>query len=128
MAGNSWQQPVSGQPSLGTLHYCASTVLVNNVDPAGTGVTAVDCSGSVPVGCKAIHIQCHVRSNTTAGRTLRIHDSDGSTQRWDVAEPVVNIYACGSGIAYLDASRNMYWSASNADVNLVYIAMDGYFI
>ena len=57
-------QPVAGEPSLGTLHMLATPVTVLNAGVA-TVWTDVDCSGSTPVGAKALLFCVH--TSMTAG-------------------------------------------------------------
>lgn len=49
MAGNSWQQPVAGEPSVGSLHLI-TPVQVDTRDPTGSGYVVIDCSAYIPQG------------------------------------------------------------------------------
>jgi len=62
---NTWQSPVAGEPSSGTLHFLATPVLILNRG-AATTFTDVDCSASVPAGAKAIlfHARCQAICGT----------------------------------------------------------------
>ena len=125
---NSWQQPVAGEPSCGTLHLCPFTQVLST-DPADTSIHALDLSAVVPVGTKAVFIEARIASATTAGRNLLLYAADGTTPQWLVRNPIVSASNWpGHGVAYLDASRNMYWQASSTDVSSVVIAVMGYFI
>jgi hypothetical protein len=124
MAGNSWQQPVSGEPSLGTPHYHAAT-LVDNGDPAVTTDITVTVS-DVPTGTKAIYGYCAF-SSSTAGHTLQIKNSGGTVCSQSRIQ-VNGQYMEFPFIVDLDSSKQFKYAVSNAAVNGVYILLRFYFI
>ena len=69
MAGNSWQQPVAGEPSCGTLHFVASptdaNVYTNTTPTAGTWYT-VTFTG-IPAGTKAVIAFVYGADSAAAG-------------------------------------------------------------
>jgi hypothetical protein len=83
MAGNSWQSPVAGEPSLGTIHYLAysqrSTTLVvtTATNTAGTWSAAVTMP-NVPVGAKGALCSCDI-SKAAATPLLAVEKASGVT-------------------------------------------------
>ena len=125
MAGNSWQQPVAGEPSCGTPHRKYNLAL--DVDPASTAVQTLDLSALVPVGTKAVAVML-VMQSTNAGDYLRICDS-GNTEIYGYAlAQVANVYCSGYCIAPVDSSRYIYWVINNARVVVARIYLQYYFI
>ena len=123
MAGNSWQQPVAGEPSWGTPHT-HKVILVNNYDP-GTLTVAIDCSAQVPVGTKGIYI--HGYFTAAALNALAIRDTGGTD--WIYAS---NKVAGGitdyAGIVELDANRSFTMVYSSTNISGSYMWMNAYFI
>ena len=125
MAGNSWQQPVAGEPSWGSPHTHVET-LVDSADPASTGNVTVTCS-NVPTGATGIFGFCSVLSATTAGRALFIKDSSGNIFAGS-RNPTTAIRGYTSFQVPLNSSKQFLYSVDNADVNDVDIFMGGYFL
>jgi len=125
LSGNSWQSPVSGEPSWGTPHTHVETV-VNAVNPTGTGNTTVTCS-NLPTGTKGIEGYFEILSATTAYRIGYIKDSAGNT--WSIA---YNPTTAFRGRAWfkvpLDSSKQFLYSVSDADVSEFSIYLRDYYI
>ena len=126
---NSWQQPVAGEPSLGTLHPCAATVVVST-DPADANWSAaVDISAVVPVGTKAVYCQLELRSaNTTAYYGQVAGDTTPSSPYLkglcgSVAS-VSNQYVYGW--VYLTSGLNLYWQAQSANISVLKVTIMAY--
>ena len=94
MAGNSWQQPVSGEPSLGTEHFLTRSGTDRTVINSAAGSaswTAVDCSSFVPTGTKAVrlHISVGVAGAASGVQTVLCYvfsDENASTPSGGWAE------------------------------------------
>ena len=125
MAGNSWQQPVAGEPSLGTLHKHFNAIL--GVDPGDTNWHAVDCSGQVPVGCKAIQVSA---SLTSAGgvRNVKFSSASAGDEDMNIHMSVTGQRQWGDGVLYLDSSYQFWYQVDNADVSNLLVRITGYFI
>lgn len=118
MAGNSWSQPVAGEPSWGSPHTHVET-LVNNFDPSSTGNYTVTCS-TVPTGTTGIYGFCYVKSATGSGRIIYIKDMSGNV--WaQTLNPSTSDGGYISFMVPIDSSKQFQYSVSNADVNIVYI-------
>ena len=128
MAGNSWQQPVAGQYSVGSLHYCTSVTVVGGADPASTGTWVTSLSAHTPEGCKAVDLRLIVGSGTTAGRTLSIRDPGDAWSTIIASNPSTSVQGRGNGVGFLDSSRNLRWTVNNSDVDSVSIILNGYYI
>ena len=128
MAGNSWQQPVAGEPSWGTFHPHYSADVLNNVDPADTNWTAVDLSGHVPVGAKMVKIRVQCLSATTGHRMQFSGNSDGA-QLWltcyiNTGSAINEV----QGDVPLSTERYIYRRANNAGIYGLYLTVLGYYI
>ena len=110
---NSWQQPVAGEPSLGTGHFHTETIL--NVDPASTAIQTLDISAYVPAGTKAVR-GWGTFVSATAGRTIQLTNAGGTAvygKSYTIAGATTPfVWECA-----VDANRNIYWVVSNADVS-----------
>jgi len=126
---NSWQSPVAGEPSLGTLHPLTNWTEkpVDGVDPTTTVLQTIDCTSYVPNGCRAVHVRCAMVAST-AGRGLWIRDPDNLKTTVNCMNTSTTIESTADGIGYLDASRNLYWKVDNTDVTSVSIWLTGYYI
>jgi parallel beta-helix repeat protein len=126
LSGNSWQSPVTLEPSWGSKHTHVET-LVNAVNPTGTGDTTVTCS-NVPTGTRGIAGYFEILSASTAYRMGYIKDSDGNI--WSIAYNPTT--ASPRGRAWfevpLNASKQFLYSVSNADVSEFSIYMREYYI
>ncbi|MFA5376766.1 MAG: hypothetical protein WC455_13540 [Dehalococcoidia bacterium] len=124
---NSWQQPVAGEPSCGTLHPHFKELVTNGTPAAG--YYNVDVSAEVPVGTKAILLEVN-HASAAAGRYISVLTNSTPTPTSAflyVIIAVANQQASGSGIAFLTANRTFTYRASNTTLGL-YIRMHGYFI
>ena len=125
MAGNSWQQPVAGEPSWGTphLHY----VQALSTNPADTNITELDLSAYVPVGTKGV-IGWMQSDSTTANDNVYILNAAGTEFYGRVIHEVANIFNSAMFISPVDSARKIYWKASNARVISLTIHLVVYFI
>jgi hypothetical protein len=124
LSGNSFQSPVTSEPSWGTSHVHVET-LVNAADPSGTGDTTVTCT-NVPTGATGIAGYATVLSATTAGRTLTIKDSAGNT--WmTIKNPTTAIAGTATFEVPLNSSKQFLYAVDNADVSAVSIFLRKYF-
>jgi hypothetical protein len=125
MAGNSWQQPVAGEPSWGTPHTHIEA-LVDAYDPAATTDYTVTVA-NVPTGTNGIGGWCDVLSATTAGRSLYIKDASANT--WTrISSISTAIPGRGRFLVPLNASKQFKWAVSGTDVNAVTIELTEYYI
>ncbi len=129
MAGNSWQQPVAGEPSRGTLHNVTGYVIkvVDAFDPTTTATVVTDLSSYVPAGCSAVALRTSVVS-ATAGRNLWIRDPSDLQTSHGCTNETAGGTGRGDGIGYLDSSLNLRWKVDNSDVSSVTIWLTGYYI
>lgn len=152
MAGNSWQQPVAGEPSLGTLHHLPlSNTTARNVVGAAVGAgwsAAIDCSGHVPAGAKAILaglILDGTLSNaaTPSDAQVGFSDNTSNTPTALTAHPHIgiNTAAASAGNAPeraeeevcipLTSSRTFYYYRivnTNFATMTLYVIVKGYYI
>jgi len=127
MAGNSWQQPVSGEPSWGTFHPHFKEFVLNT-DPASTAVQTLDLSAEVPVGTKMVAVIVALRSSSDNSEAYVYNNSSG-TQLWGyTSAPHNGQYAGGLEFAPVDSSRNVFWGVSTTTVNSLQWRMLGYWI
>ena len=125
---NSWQQPVSGEPSLGTPH--SHYVLALNTNPADTVYHSLDLSGECPVGAGGVFILMRFLSNT-AGHSVSVSNADGGDtyliqHLQDATSANTNISI--AGFVPVDSNRYIWWRASNVAVTDLVIWMLPYFI
>lgn len=124
MAGNSWQQPVAGEPSWGTFHTHFEELV--NTDPSSTGDQTVTCTNA-PTGTNGIVVRITISSATTAGRYVDVKDSSGNIW-YRCANPSTAIGGRGETLVPLNASKQFLWSVPNVDVSSVILVMLGYYI
>lgn len=125
MAGNSWQSPVADEPSWGTPHTHYET-LISDVDPASAGNATVTVT-NVPTGTRGIFGYTVFISTATAGRILYIKDSGGNIYA-EPRNPTTAIYGYSTFSLPLDSNKQFIYSVNNADVDHVYIIMNGYYL
>jgi hypothetical protein len=122
---NSWQSPVSGEPSLGTPHPTSdanrtSTLVVDtSTNTAGTWSAAVTMTGA-PVGAKTAICMCEIDKSASApglsveaatGYTLSDITSGNNFYKYNG----IRVSASTGGLAYgvvrihLDANRQFKW-------------------
>lgn len=125
MAGNSWQQPVAGEPSVGTFHFHYAIVLSAS-DVPDANWHELDISAQVPVGTKAVHVWIQA---TSSNGTDEFYAGDG-TNRLVNTGYVQNAgqYPAGSGIIPVSATRTIQYKASNARIYGAYIFLTGYYL
>ena len=123
MAGNSWQQPVAGEPSWGSPHTHVET-LVNAANPGNTSDVTVTCT-NVPTGTKGIWGYATIGGVTT-GRVLNIKDSSGNV--WRAIYEAYGTTGEGSFFVPLNSSKQFLYNVDNADVSAVSIHLRTYFI
>ncbi len=100
-----------------------------DLDP-NTSVTAVDCSGEVPKGCRQILVHIDVDS-TGAAEVIDFYDDSGAG-----ADALWGHYETDSGnaddhdqiIIGLDADRKFYYQAGSVNINSLDIDMVAYWI
>jgi len=129
---NSWQQPVSGEPSAGTLHLLYDDQVLGTGAPATwANVTTYDASSIVPVGAKAVLLALAARTNSGNATTVYVADSGGTTvyQRFQLegSGAVFERFAW-SALVPLDANRKFYLSKSTSDISAVRVDVVGYYI
>jgi hypothetical protein len=123
MMANSWQSPVAGEPSWGTLHRHREVLV--SADPASTGSSIVTVT-NVPSGAKGIDGYMSIGSGT-AGRLLQVKDVAGNV--WSaITNPTTAIRGFSSFRVPLDANKQFVWNVDNADVTSVLITMTTYFL
>jgi hypothetical protein len=118
---NSWQSPVAGEPSFGTIHPHYKELVAN---AASAGYAAVDLSAEVPKSAKAIYIDMEFVSGT-AGRWIGAYTDSTPTP----AQPFVRVFcpdgtktANGSGFVTLTTDRK-FWYRASAAITSIYIRM-----
>ena len=141
MAGNSWQQPVAGEPSLGTLHWLSAAAGYSvNAGTANTW-TDVDVSSKVPAGTKAVLLNCMVRylgSGVNQYGYIELRKNGSSFARPDVvqvgsqmdmAAGGENAWVAGQAVVEVDASRIFeYEIYTSATTRNAYITVLGYYV
>lgn len=119
---NSWQQPVSGEPSLGTPHKHVATIL--NTDPSSTGVQTLDISANVPVGTTWVEGYWYILS-ATANRTGRLCNSGDTETYLYIHNPVAGQTGRGQFSCPV-VDRKIYWAVNNTDVSSFGMQMNRY--
>ena len=122
---NSWQQPVAGEPSLGTPHPHIDTVI--NTDPGATTLQTVSLAAYVPVGTKAVALQLALTS-TTAGDFAAFKDSTDTLFYATIRAQVANLQTDGWVIVPVDSNRNIYWKVNDVRVFFLFARMELYFV
>jgi hypothetical protein len=125
MPGNTFVQPVAGEPSGGTPHLHYANIL--NTDPAGSAWASIDLSAQVPVGTNAIFVYCAIQS-ATSGRELYLSNATGGTVYARMAVSGANNRTWAGFMVPISSDRKLWWWVDNADVSLAYISMTMYFI
>jgi hypothetical protein len=125
MAGNSWQQPVAGEPSWGSPHTHEASLL-SNYNIADANWRAVDLSAHVPVGTRAATFHYQVTSTST--HALYFSTASGGTVYFKTFVPIANGYALGQFSMPVTAERTIYYQGENAAMAGFYLNIDGYFI
>lgn len=122
--GNSWQQPVTGEPNWGEPHAHVETI-VNAANPASTSTYEVTVT-NVPQGTKAIAGYTSMLSSN-AGRLMNIKSMAGDT--WvTLSNPTNAIYGYSWFEVPLDSSKKFYYEVTSADVSAVNIYLREYFL
>ena len=127
MAGNSWQQPVAGEPSLGTPHFHRwnSGIAV----PAGTGQQTLSLVGQVPTGTKAVFCYMGVMSaGVSSAKWIQVEDAAGNRTAWSGRNQVANAMISGSGFAPVDGNLNMFWRVGDVALTGIELVIVPYFI
>ena len=125
MAGNSWQSPVAGEPSCGTLHTHEASLL-SNYDIADTNWHTVDLSAQIPVGATAAMFHYRVQSNST--HSLQFSTASAGTVYFSALVPIANGYATGQFSMPVTTSRTIYWKGEATAMLGFYLNIDGYYI
>jgi hypothetical protein len=126
MPGNSYVQPVAGEPSLGTLHYLAANVAILNTDPADTNWHSIDLSAYIPAGAGAVKLYGQWTSGNV--RNVQLSDSTGGVVRHQGYVPASNGYWSGTFDCKCSSARLIWWKAENADITNITLTLVGYFI
>jgi hypothetical protein len=125
---NSWQSPVASEPSLGTLHLCASG-LIAHASYNGATLTAgttytIDWSASVPVGTTAVLMNMYA---VAAGNFLVNFYRDAALSvANDVYLNYGSHYQSDHITVRLDAARKCYMVDSTTNCTL-YLKLVGYY-
>ncbi len=123
--GNSWQSPVTGEPSLGTAHVIsdagrsASALVSTATNTGGTWSAAVTAPASAPAGAKAMWCTCECTIagqgaalcvEAATGYTLSdISSGNNRAMYWNVETNVSGGRASGVIKIHLDASKQFKW-------------------
>lgn len=125
MAGNSWQQPVAGEPSWGTAHphvYDSGAT-----DPGDANVHSLDLSAEVPVGTMGVEGFISMASGTV-GDYVTVTNAAGTVvygiARCDAASTTTD----GWFKSPLTTDRLMYYQANNARVTAQRFRIVNYYI
>ncbi len=103
---NSWQAPVAGEPSLGTMHEHYADLAIEST-PSATAYYTIDVSGEVPVGTMCIYIRI-LHSSAAVSRALVAFTDDTPTPAVGpvvARQQVVGITCDGTGWVRLTSSR-----------------------
>jgi hypothetical protein len=149
MAGNSWQQPVAGEPSAGTYHPLSRAPGGNDVNANTTATTGtpgtLDLTSIVPVGTRAVRLVIWTNYSGTAevnsNYSVAWNYDDGAfslardTQNGVMAQYSYKVATAGArnttganeGVSTIGASRKLYFGAQNSGA-ATYIMIKGYLI
>jgi hypothetical protein len=124
---NSFQQPVDGEPSAGTLHFHFEQVL--SADPADTSWHELAfTSTQVPVGTKAVVLRGEMVA-ATANRYVDIsNSSSGASVYAELYNPAISVYDTKTGmVCPLSTGKSIWYMASNADISVFRLWLLGYY-
>ena len=121
--GNSWQSPVTGEPSLGTMHPHNYQILNNASQAVGTLV--VNVSAQVPVGAKAVFIT-YAATSPAAGGQIEIQTTGGLIQIESIAGAAS--WFGGGGIVLVDSVYSFNMVVKNQNLTAIYMWMTVYWI
>ena len=124
MAGNSWQQPVAGEPSCGTLHW--HSAVIYNADVADTNWHSIDLSAQIPAGAKAV--KCHYEFTSTGSHYIRFSNASAGTTYHQADCPIANGYATGQFDCPISSDLKLWWIGQSASIGTLTLTLDGYFI
>lgn len=123
MSGNSWQQPIAGEPSLGTPHPHDVQLLV--IDPADSNWYSIDLSVQVPVETTSIFVYGYITG--TSSWYLRLSDASGGTVHLEaVCAGATGYYANFSGPCKISSDRKIWWCVQSLNVAALYMWMSEY--
>lgn len=121
--GNSWQSPVTGEPSLGTPHP-HNKLLLDNFSHA-IGTHTIDVSAEVPAGAKAVSIT-YVATSPAAGGQIEITTIAGLIQVESIAGAAS--WFGGGGIVLVDSVYTFNMVVKNQNLTAIYMWMTVYWI
>jgi hypothetical protein len=125
MAGNSWQQPVAGEPSWGSPHEHLYDT--GSSDPADANVHSLDLSAQVPVGTMGVEGFISMASGTVGDYVIVTNAAGTATYgiaRADAASATTD----GWFKTPLTSARLMYYMASNSRITAQRFRIVNYFI
>ncbi len=117
---NSWQQPVAGEPSLGTAHP-HSALILNNYDPLASGNYTVDISAQVPVGTTRVWVEMDFSSTVADREGGMVNAASNYCFRGNVA--VANGHVACAGYAPVSSTRTVTFYFDHSGINAVYARM-----
>ena len=123
--GNSWQSPVTGEPSFGTPKWHYAELV--NTDPSDTNWHSISLSSfGCPVGTKGVFVTGYVQDTAGADRQLQMSNEDGGTV-FLVANTHGSTPGHLAGFLPVGTDRLIWYKVTSADVDGVQIYQLVYF-
>lgn len=123
LSGNSWQQPVSGEPSIGEFHHRYAEIY--SQDP-GTSDSTVTVSG-LPNDVEYIYVRIRMYGNAS-DQVCNIIDKIDGLYWFSLETAAANVYMERNGILRLDSNHQFTVSPQAAGIQSLGIYLFGYYL
>lgn len=127
MAGNSWQQPVAGQPSAGSPHPY-SAVLVPEDSVGNTNWNPIDLTSVIPVGSRLASVQGYAKDSGGGTYYVYIAATSGASSIMTLQSESNGGNHWTSALISIPENRTLYWQGSNAALDAFYLELVAYYI
>jgi hypothetical protein len=115
---NSWQQPVAGEPSLGTDHE--HYAIIWSTVPPNNNVQVLSLAAYVPAGTKTVEGRWYMSANA-ANKEGYIYNVAGTNVYDALTTQVANQRVTGHFKAPLDSSLNIRYGVSDATNTAMFV-------
>jgi len=114
---------IPGEPAIGEPHFHFKYVL--NTNPGDTNWHAIDLSAEVDVGANAGFFLVLAQDTGGASYGINLSNADGG-DNYLVVRTAGTGTMYGAGLVPLDSSYQVWWRATNADMDVARIWLLGY--
>ena len=128
---NSWQSPVSGEPSLGTLHPITSWLTAINIGATAVGWYNLALPAGLPAGHRGIQISFEVTAGATPGGYFLVSrqgTADTTGLNAYTYTQVAGLKSAGSGPVRIASGENIYYHVGGQNIAAATVYIVGYYI